>query len=99
MSDVTYSEEDRDKTYNRAIFSSTATSVSSDIQTVPARGQRTRRRKQDIESAIYSHVRALRALGRTRVNTAEIAKALDLPIHVVDEIVAKLTRKGVKIVG
>lgn len=52
-----------------------------------------------IERAVYAHIRAIRTLGRTSVNTAEIAKALSLSISQVERAVAGLKDKGVKVVA
>lgn len=49
-----------------------------------------------IEDAIYTYLQALRLLGRTTVNTEEIAAAFDLPIDIVNEIAPTL--KYVKLV-
>jgi hypothetical protein len=49
-----------------------------------------------IERAVYSHIRAIRALGRTRINTSDIADALSLKVSEVNSAVAKLKRKGVR---
>lgn len=49
-----------------------------------------------VEGAVYAQIQALRALGRTSVNTTEIADALKLPISLVNETVARLRQKGVK---
>jgi DNA-binding IclR family transcriptional regulator len=41
----------------------------------------------------------MRALGRLRINTAEIAKALKLPVNTVDGTLKSLKDKGVKVIG
>lgn len=51
-----------------------------------------------IESAVYAHIRAVRALGRQTINTSEIAEALGLSVDIVNGAIANLTKKGVKIV-
>jgi hypothetical protein len=56
-------------------------------------------KKEDVGAAVYAHIRAMRALGRTTVNTAEVAKALSLDVGVVDRAVAEMTSKGVKVLG
>lgn len=33
--------------------------------------------RKNIESAVYAHIQAVRALGRRTINTVEISKALD----------------------
>lgn len=52
---------------------------------------------KNIEGAVYGYITAVRALGRVSINTAEIAKALKLPLTDVDKAAKRLTRKGVKI--
>lgn len=52
-----------------------------------------------VETAVFNYIQAIRALGRTTINTAEIAKALSLPAAAVDAVVSKLTARGVRRVG
>ena len=52
--------------------------------------------KGKIEKAIYAHIRAVRALGRKRINTAEIAAALSLPLSDVNRALSSLRKKGVR---
>ncbi len=49
-----------------------------------------------IERAVYAHIRAVRALGRTRINTSEIADALSLKVSEVHRAVERLKNKGVR---
>ena len=49
-----------------------------------------------IERAVYSHIRAVRTLGRTRINTSDIADALSLDVSDVNRVVEKLRAKGVR---
>jgi hypothetical protein len=51
-----------------------------------------------MERAIYSHIRAMRALGRTRIDTREIAKALGLSTVQVVSAIGSLKRKGVRVI-
>jgi hypothetical protein len=53
---------------------------------------------RDVENAVYSHIRAVRALGRTKINSLEIAKALQLSLPMVQQALEKLADKGVKVV-
>lgn len=46
--------------------------------------------------AVFGHIQAMRALGHTSLNTADIAKALSLPQSQVDHAVRQLSTKGVK---
>jgi len=66
MSDVAYFEGNRDKTQSPTIFSSTATSVSSsaafEIPRTAAPARSARGSQQDIESAVYGYIQALRVL-------------------------------------
>jgi hypothetical protein len=52
-----------------------------------------------LENAVYGHIRAIRALGRTKISASEIATALSLPIRDVIKALNALRSKGVKIAG
>jgi hypothetical protein len=52
---------------------------------------------KDIEGAVYGYITAIRALGRTTINTKEISHALNLPLAAVDKAAKRLTAKGVKV--
>jgi len=52
---------------------------------------------RNIENAVYAHIRAMRELGKTQLNTAEIAEALGLSVTEVDSTLAALKKKGVKV--
>lgn len=54
---------------------------------------------KNIENAVYSHIQAIRALGRTRTDTSEIARALGLTQSVVEKTISSLTKKGVRVIG
>jgi hypothetical protein len=58
---------------------------------------RRKNRGKNIENAIYAHIRAIRALGRKRINTVEIANALALSVPTVNQAIASLKKKGVKV--
>ena len=49
-----------------------------------------------IESAVFGHIRAMRALGHTTANTARIATALGLPLDAVERATLSLRSGGVK---
>lgn len=51
-----------------------------------------------VENAVYAHIRALRAIGKTTVNTAKIADSLDIPRSYVDAAVRNLTSRRVRII-
>lgn len=75
------------------------TRISVAVGSGPAPAHRgARRSKRVIQGAVYAHIRAVRALGRTRLNTAEIAEALSLSIGEVNRAVASLKTKGVRLV-
>ena len=50
-----------------------------------------------LESAVYGHIRAMRALGNTTLSTDQIARALSLPRSAVDAAVRGMSNRGVKI--
>jgi predicted transcriptional regulator len=81
------------------VVSSDSSSASSEspIQVDNTVAVRRKSNKKSIENAIYSHVRAIRALGRKKINTTEIAEALSLPVLVVNQAVTSLLKKGVKV--
>lgn len=49
-----------------------------------------------VERAVYAHIQAMRSLGRTSINTADIAKALSLSRAQVERAAANLRERGVK---
>ena len=52
---------------------------------------------ENVEKAVYAHIRAVRALGRDTVNTLEISKALSVSLALVERAVAKLQSKGIRV--
>jgi hypothetical protein len=72
---------------------------------VPGSSSPTRRRSfikhstQNVESAVYAYIQAIRALGITRTNTLEIAKALGLTQTMVEKTISSITKKGVKVIS
>jgi hypothetical protein len=70
------------------------------IYTVQRRSQgliSTNYTEKNIESAVYSHIQAMRALGRTKINTVEISRALGLSLAAVDNTLQSLKKKGVRV--
>jgi len=72
------------------------------LENLPAkRGKRSHykrpTRNKAIENAVYAHVQAVRVLGRTHINTSEIADALSLPVQEVNFAIDALREKGIKI--
>lgn len=53
-------------------------------------------RKKAIENAVYAHIQAIRGLGRSQINTSEIADALSLPVQEVNLAIESLREKGIK---
>ncbi len=51
---------------------------------------------EDVEKAVYAHIKAVRALGRETANTLEIARALSIPLRRVEEAAKRLEPKGVR---
>ena len=87
-----------------ATATSTATSITPDTPVsssaehfVAARRSRAQSVPAEIEDAVLTHIRALRKLGFTSVNTASIASALSLPLPDVDAVINGLRRKGVQL--
>lgn len=89
---------------------STATSTRSTAVAVPAhtrttvvgvksRAETAEHSAKKFESAVFSHIQAVRALGRTNINTTEIANALKLSQSIVDRTIDALKKKGVKVAG
>jgi hypothetical protein len=57
---------------------------------------RTVRSQRNVENAVYGYIRAVRALGRTKISTAEVARALALSVSEVNSVLASLKGKGVR---
>jgi hypothetical protein len=76
---------------------STTSGVTTIRAAVPFSKRRSRELIAGIEKAVYSHIRAKRALGRSTINTTEIAAALGIPVHQVNVAIRNLTSKGVRI--
>ncbi len=54
---------------------------------------------RDIESAVYSHIQAVRALGVTRIDSLQIARALGISRRIVEKTIPSLSDKGVKVIN
>ena len=72
---------------------SNATTINSGAQVAPSSGADSKA----IENAVYGHIRAIRALGRTQVTVSEIAAALSIPQTAVVQALGALRAKGVKL--
>lgn len=56
-----------------------------------------RRSVQAVDNAVYSHIRAIRALGRKTLNTSDIADALSLPTNEINQSIERLKKKGIRL--
>jgi hypothetical protein len=63
---------------------------------VPNVRRRQTRANKNVENAIYTYMRAVRALGRTKIDTGDVANALSLPLDQVNGALSSLKKKGVK---
>ncbi len=62
-------------------------------------GRRGTRAQKGIEAAVYAHIRAMRALGHTNVNSLAVARALSLSVTDVEAAMRNLSDKGVRVIG
>jgi hypothetical protein len=51
----------------------------------------------DLQEAVYAHIQAVRALGKTKITPEDIARALELPLSTVEGSLSALQTKGVKV--
>ena len=83
-------------TLNRLILSTESTTpgqfVISDIPLV----RRSARSSKMVQNAVYAYIRAVRALGRTKITTTEVADALSLPVIEVNRALSSLKKRGVR---
>src|SRR5437016_3856942 len=89
---------DNDASFSTTTGGMTTTTLSATGQlavTLPAK-RTDHRRNRSIENAVYSYIRARRALGETSVNTNEIAMALNIQIKDVATAIAGLRDKGIR---
>jgi CRP-like cAMP-binding protein len=54
------------------------------------------RASKSVENAVYSYMRAVRTLGRTKITTDEVADALALSVREVNSALSSLKKKGVR---
>jgi hypothetical protein len=80
---------------NFSVGSSSATSTSYSVS-VSGLGSRSPQVTKKLEAAVYSHIRALRALGTTAVSSDEIARALNLSNSAVEAALRQMSDRGVK---
>jgi hypothetical protein len=86
-------------TLNRVILSTESSATSGPIRISGnyPNVRNSARSMAKIENAVYAHIRAIRALGQTSVNTSEVAAALSLPVGQVNSVLSSLKRRGVKL--
>lgn len=82
-------------TSNYLILSTESTAESVPIER-SAGNPRAKHSDKNLENAIYAYIQAIRALGRVRVNTTQIADGLSLSVHDVNRAISSLKRKGVR---
>ena len=83
-------------TAGRVVTGSTTSATSSHNSTViPPESDRSKE-FDEIKRAVLAHIRAVRALGRTEINTLEIAAALSLSVQKVNEVLSELGAHGVR---
>jgi hypothetical protein len=83
---------------SRTVFYSNTTGTSAGATYPIGPKVTTNRATAEIENAVYGHLRALRALGRTKLNVSEVAEALKIPATAVLGAVNALREKGFKLV-
>jgi hypothetical protein len=77
--------------------STSAISLTTSVTPASAGYSRSAGSNKNVENAVYAHIQAMRTLGRTKINTSDIATALGLPVAEVDKTIAALRKKGVKV--
>lgn len=86
----------KDKTQTHFGVGSESTTSTMVVSGVLPRSRR--KPSSDVAAAVFSYIRARRALGHTRINSADIASALDLDVRDVENAIAHLSDKGVRVV-
>lgn len=56
-----------------------------------------RQRQKKVDTAVYGFIQAVRALDKTKINSDQIASALELPYKEVTESIERLIDQGIKI--
>jgi CRP-like cAMP-binding protein len=83
-------------TLSRLVLSSEPTTKTQ----VQVSDSRVRRRRADsnknVQNAVYSYIRAVRALNQTKITTVQIASALALSVVEVNKVLSSLKEKGVR---
>jgi CRP-like cAMP-binding protein len=76
------------------VTTSTASGTSGDIMASPSPAPQTSKKK--IRHAILAHIKAVRTLGRTEINTQEIADALSISVQEVNDALEELKKHGIR---
>jgi hypothetical protein len=76
------------------VTGSTASSTSGDIMASPSPEPQASKKK--LRLAILAHIKAIRTLGRTKINTQEIADALSISVQEVNDALEALKKHGVR---
>jgi hypothetical protein len=84
---------------NLAFTVGTSVSVIVHPHVLPSPPDRPSVSEEKITAAVYAYVQAQRALGKTRITTDEIARALSLSLTVVRNAMQTLSAKGVHAAG
>ena len=79
----------------KALFGSKETRVES----VGGIRQTEPKTEKEIEGAVFSRIRAMRALGKTKIKIQEIAESLSLSVKDVNRAIIRLKNKGIRIFG
>jgi DNA-binding MarR family transcriptional regulator len=83
-------------TLNRLVLSSESTTKEQFQVDDTPRVRHPIRASKSVQNAVYAYIRAIRALGRTQINTSEIADALSLSIAEVNRAISSLKKNGVR---
>lgn len=83
-------------TLNRLVLSTESTTKGQFQVSEVARVRRPVRANKNVQNAVYAYIRAVRALGRTKITTAEVADALSIPVVEVNGALSSLKKRGVR---
>ena len=98
MSDIAYIE-DSDPVQSTVTLGKSSGTGSQEVGKTTTARKKSTPSDTKVEGAVYAYIRAVRALGRTRTNTADIALALGLSRKTVERTIVRLNEKGVKVAG
>jgi hypothetical protein len=77
----------------------TAPATRIEVPLPPTKRQVSRTEALDAETAVFLHIKAIRSMGRTSVNSIEIAQSLGISHAAVVAAIIKLQNKGIKVAG